>query len=129
MWLCSLILKHVIHSGAQIEINLMVNTHCSCRLISYKYLNMLTLSDTCSGRRQYLVTYSQVDPGKFPNRESFAAMLEEEFNARTSAVKVTHWACCREPHENDGFHYHCAIKLTGTKKWISVKHRVIPSTV
>ena len=86
---------------------------------------MSTLSDTRSGRRQYLVTYSQVDPGKFPTRESFAAMLEEEFNAGTSAVKVKHWACCREPHENGGFHYHCAIKLTGTKKWISVKHRVM----
>lgn len=86
---------------------------------------MSTLSDTRSGRRQYLVTYSQVDPDKFPTRESFAAILEEEFNAGESAVKVKHWACCREPHENGGFHYHCAIKLTGTKKWVSVKHRVM----
>ena len=116
MWLCSLILKHVIHSGAQSEINLMVNKHCSCRLISYKYLNMSTLSDTRSGRRHYLVTYSQVDPGMFPTRKGFAAMLEEDFNAGTSAVTVKHWACCREPHENGGFLYHCAIKLKGTKK-------------
>ena len=50
---------------------------------------MSTLSDTRSGRRQYLVTYSQADPGKFPTRESFAAMLEEEFNAGVSAVKVS----------------------------------------
>ena len=94
MWLCSLVLKHVIQSGAQIEIDVMVNTHWSCRLISYKYLNMSTLSDTRIGRMQYLVTYFQVDRGNFPTRESFAAMLEEEFNAGTSAVKVKHWACC-----------------------------------
>ena len=67
------------------------------------------------GRRQYLVTYS---------RESFGKMLEAEFNAGTSVFKVDYWACCREEHQNDGFHYHCALKLTGCKKWLSVKNRI-----
>ncbi len=85
---------------------------------------MSTLTDTRSGRRQYLVTYSQADEGKFPTRESFGQMLECEFNSGVSVVKVKHWACCREPHENGGFHYHCALKLTGNKKWLSVKERI-----
>ena len=74
-----------------------------------------------SGRRQYLVTYSQADEENFPTRESFAKVVEEEFNRGDSAVKVSHWACCREPHQEGGFHYHCAVKLTGNKKWASVK--------
>jgi hypothetical protein len=44
-------------------------------------------------------------------------MLENKFNAGTSHVKVSHWACCKEPHEENGFHYHCCLKLTGVKKW------------
>ena len=78
----------------------------------------------CVGRRQYLVTYSQADESKFSTRESFGKMLEAEFNAGTSVVKVDYWACSREEHQNDGFHYHCALKLTGCKKWLSVKNRI-----
>ena len=51
-------------------------------------------------------------------------MLAAEFNAGTSVVKVDYWACFREEHQNDGFHYHCALKLTGCKKWLSVKNRI-----
>ena len=43
-------------------------------------------------------------------------MLEAELNASTSVVKVDYWACSREEHQNDGSHYHCALKLTGRKK-------------
>ena len=81
---------------------------------------MLSLPSTSSeepsalvGKRQYLVTYSQVDPAIFPTKESFGAALEEEFNAGPGIVKVEYWACCREPHANEGFHYHCSLKLTG----------------
>ena len=83
------------------------------------------------GRRQYLVTYSQADPGKFPTRLSFGSMLESEFNSGSGKIKVSHWACCREEHAEEGFHYHCCVKLSGVKKWLSVKknienkHRII----
>ena len=73
---------------------------------------------------QYLVTYSQADVFKFSTRESFGKMLEAEFNADTSVVKVDYWACSREKHQNDGFHYHCALTLTGCKKGPSVKNRI-----
>ena len=42
------------------------------------------------GKRQYLVTYSQADIEKFPTRESFGKMMEEEFNSGSSQVKVSH---------------------------------------
>ena len=35
-----------------------------------------------------------------------------------------YWARSREEHQNDGCHYHCALKLTGCKKWLSVKNRI-----
>ena len=81
------------------------------------------LNPSC-GRRPYLITYSQADEQRFPTRESFANIVLEEFNRRHSAVKVSHYACCRKLHQEGGFHYHCAVKLTGNKKWISVKTRL-----
>ena len=36
-------------------------------------------------------------------------------NPGTSVVKVDYWACSREEPQNDGFQYHCALKLTGRK--------------
>ena len=40
------------------------------------------------GRRQYLVTYSQANESKFSILENFGKLLEAEFNAATSVVKV-----------------------------------------
>ena len=51
-------------------------------------------------------------------------MLEADFNAGTSVAKVDYWACSRGEHQNDCFHYYCALKLTGCKKWLSVKNRI-----
>jgi len=76
------------------------------------------------GKRQYLITYSQADPLTFPTRESFGEAVQEEFDAGSSKVKVDYWAVCREPHQDGGFHYHCSVKLTGAKKWLSVNTRL-----
>ena len=76
-------------------------------------------------RRQYLVTYSQADESKFSTRICFGKMLEAELNAGTSVVKVNYWACYREEYQNDGFHDHCALKLTGCKKWLTVKNGIV----
>jgi hypothetical protein len=82
------------------------------------FRSIFTMSETNlqnprSGRRQYLITYSQADINKFITRESFGKMLENKFSAGTSKVK--------EPHEENDFHYHCCLKLTGVKKWLSIK--------
>ena len=82
------------------------------------------LQNPSKGRRQYLVTYSQADGQIFPTRESFGNVLENEFNSGNSKVKVSHWACCKEAHEETGFHYHCCLKLTGVKKWLHVKNAI-----
>ena len=52
-------------------------------------------------------------------------MLQEEFERGNSHVIVLHWACCKEMHERMGFGYHCCIKLTGVKKWLSVKNNIM----
>ena len=62
------------------------------------------LTNTHNGRRTYLVTYSQVDLNKFPTRQSFGEMLEEQFNAGSGKAKVNHWACCLEEHQDKGLH-------------------------
>lgn len=84
----------------------------------------MSLEDPRLGRRQYLITYSQADELKFPTRESFAKMIENEFNEGTSNSKVQFWSCSREPHKEGGFHYHCAVKLSAVKKWFAVKERI-----
>ena len=84
----------------------------------------IQLQNPRSGRRQYLITYSQADEQKFPTRESFGKMLENEFNRGNSQVRVSHWACCKENHKENGFHYHCCLKLTGVKKWCHVKNNI-----
>ena len=85
------------------------------------------LKNTNVGRRTYLVTYSQADTTKFPTRESFGNMLEKFFNAGTGKVKVSHWACCMENHQDGGLHYHASLKLTGPKKWFKVKENITKS--
>ena len=79
-------------------------------------------TNPCVGHWQYLVTYFQADESKFSIRESFGKILKAKFNAGTSVVKVYYWACSREEHQNDSFHYHCALKLRGCTKWLSVKN-------
>ena len=73
------------------------------------------------GKRQYLVTYSKADSNKFPTRESFAKAIVDCFNSGGGKIKVTQWACAKENHQREGFHYHCAMKFNGVKKWIGVK--------
>ena len=78
------------------------------------------------GRRQYFVTYSQANLDIFPTRKSFGEAVVSAFNDGWSLTKVQHWACALEPHEEEGYHYHCSLKLTGVKKWpraVKVLHR------
>ena len=83
------------------------------------------LTNPRSGRRTYLITYSQADLTRFPTRESFGRMVEEQFNAADGKAKVSHWACCLEEHENEGLHYHVSLKPTAPKKWLKIKNAVM----
>ena len=77
--------------------------------------------DPRSHRKTYLVTYSQANRILYPTRESFGQDIVGSFNSGESKVKVLYWACCLESHANGGDHYHLALKLSGSKRWKSVK--------
>ena len=77
------------------------------------------------GRRTYLVTYSKADTNLFPTRQSFGVMLEKYFNAGSGTTKVLHWACCQEKHQDGHLHYHAALKLSHSKKWVQVKKSIL----
>ena len=70
-----------------------------------------------------VVDHSQADESKFSTRENFGTTLEAEFNAGANVVKVEYWACFREEHQNDDFHYHWVLKFTGCQNYLSVKIR------
>jgi len=76
-------------------------------------------------RRVYLVTYSRADLGKFPERSDFGAAVADAFNTGASKVKVFFYATCREKHEDGAEHYHCAVKLTGPKRWLGAKNHLV----
>lgn len=75
-------------------------------------------------RRTYLVTYSQADLNSFPNRKGFGKIVKDAFNASNGKVKVQHWACSMEDHKEGGKHYHACLKLSGPKRWKTVKESI-----
>lgn len=79
--------------------------------------------DSRTARRTYLVTYSQADLQKYPSRQIFGESVAQALNAGESKHKVICWACCLEPHQDGGQHYHVSIKLSGPKRWKSVKDK------
>ena len=70
-----------------------------------------------NGRRVYLITYSQANTTRFQDRKDFAKFVAAAFNNTGGSVKVQYLAVCKEPHANGGEHYHCSLKLTGTRRW------------
>ena len=78
-------------------------------------------------RRVYLVTYSRADQNKFPTRQSFGEQIVAYFNERSrTKASVEHWACSLEVHKNtSGVHYHLCVKLSGPKRWKSVKDNMM----
>ena len=67
------------------------------------------------------MTHGQVDLTKFPTRKGFGKYIKKHFNSDSEEVKVQHGACAKEKHQNSGEDYHVALKLTGPKRWKSVK--------
>ena len=71
-------------------------------------------------RSVYLITYSQADLEKFPNRSAFAKAVVTSFESGSSNV-VKHWCCSQESHANGGQHYHLALKLNRSRRWLQSK--------
>ena len=78
-------------------------------------------------RRTYLITYSQADLLNFSSRKQFGKCIKTHFNKGSGKVNMQHWACSLEKHQNGGNHYHVALKLTGPKRWKSVKESITSS--
>ena len=76
------------------------------------------------GRRQvrqvYLLTYSQADLSMVPTRMAFSEKVLESF--RNAHVGVRQWACSIEEHQDEGHHFHMAVKLDGLHRWVAVKN-------
>lgn len=69
-------------------------------------------------QRVYLVTYSQADLSLFPTRHSFGSAVTRAFGGNA----VAYFCCSKEDHiQTSGSHYHCAIKLTKTMRWLKAK--------
>ena len=73
-------------------------------------------------RRTYLITYSRADREPFPTRESFGLAIAEAFDSGTSKVKVVDWVSALENHQDGRKCCHVALKLSGPKRWLSVKN-------
>ena len=85
-----------------------------------------TSLDPRSVRKVYMITYSQADPKKCLDRESFAHEVLEAFGFKTGdSVRPLHWAVCKESHKTKGFHYHICIKLSDSKRWLRAKRRLL----
>lgn len=71
-------------------------------------------------RTVYLITYSQADIDRF-NNQSFATLIVDAFTDEEANVRVMQWVCCRERHQDGGYHFHMAIKLNKLKRWLTIR--------
>ena len=74
-------------------------------------------------RRIFLITYSQADLNKFENCLSFSEAVVDAFGAQ----HIKEWACCMEPHQDGGYHYHMALSLKSSRRWGPVKRKFLQS--
>ena len=62
-------------------------------------------------RKVYMITYSQSNLEKCPDRKTLVKFVLKAFDFENSTVKPMHWEVCKEAHQNGGSHYHMCIKL------------------
>ena len=70
-------------------------------------------------RSVYLITFSQCDSFQL-TRDEFAKVIIEAWQ-KCSRSKIIQWVVSLEPHENHGNHFHMAIKLGSTARWLKVR--------
>ncbi len=73
-------------------------------------------------RLVYLVTYSQADLEKFPNRAEFAQIIANGFESK--GVSVVQWIVSLEAHQVEGYHYHVAVKLSRRMRFANVRKAI-----
>ena len=83
-------------------------------------MNLIEL-DARDMRKVYMITYSQVNLEKCPDKKTFTEFVLKAFDFENSTVKPMHWAVCKEAHQNGENHYHMYIKLNKNRRWGGVK--------
>ena len=73
-----------------------------------------------SHRSVYLITYSQANEEW--TRESFSEVIKNSFE--NAQARVVQWVVCEESHEEEGRHFHMAIKLDRQKRWLRVRNQI-----
>ena len=73
-------------------------------------------------RLVYLVTYSQADLEKFPDRAEFAKIIVNGFESR--GVQIVQWVVSLEAHDVEGHHYHVAVKLSRRMRFAKVRQAI-----
>ena len=84
-------------------------------------LDFVSTNATAQSRRTYLLTYSCADMEKFPDCAAFAKCVLDAFESGKSSARVVQWAVCKENHSDAvSKHYHMAVKLSATRRWLGV---------
>ena len=75
-------------------------------------------------RTVYLVTYSRADADIVSSRDSFAVVVLDSFlnDDPNAQGKVVQWVCSQESHKDGGNHYHMAVKLDRSRRWLKVRN-------
>ena len=76
-------------------------------------------TDSPSHRSVYLITFSQCDSSQL-SRVQFAEVIVEAWHT-CSRSKIIQWVVSLEAHENNGNHFHMAIKLSSPARWLKVR--------
>ena len=85
-------------------------------------LTELNVRDT---RKVYMITYSQSNLEKCPDRKTLVEFVLKAFDFENSTVKPMHWEVCKEAHQNGGSHYHMCIKINKNKRMGDVKRKLL----
>ena len=87
--------------------------------INFHAVNMSQVQSTTNepcARSVYLITYSQADLEKVPDKDTFIALVTDAFNKQGTA-KIVQFACAQERHQDGNVHYHIVLKLDKQKRW------------
>ena len=83
--------------------------------------DFVSTNATAQSRRTYLLTYSCADMEKFPDCAACAKCVLDAFESGKRSARVVQWAICKENHKDAVWkHYHMAVKLSATRRWLGV---------
>ena len=88
--------------------------------LSFEELDFTQTLDDRQVRRVYLVTYTQADLQRFPTCQVFTNSILQFFKEQDKNSPVQ-WACCQEPHEDGGKHYHIILRFEKPRRWLPLK--------